>query len=243
VSTISETSDLPATPRTRRREWLLRGAFEASLILLGLLGAFALNEWQDARTRASRVDTLLAAVRTELETNLARHARASAFNSEMADLLWNEGSKGVDFVPASAYPNGLFRGPSLTSAAWTTAQNDTAFSDVPVERVLMLARVYELQRVYVDDFSTLANNMYATLLAPNNETLRVDGISQPIRLGGVLRDYAGRGEQLVEAYRTTLLKFGVDPATRSLDAAALDGATPAAGAPSPAEPLPSETPE
>ena len=193
------------------------------MILLGLLGAFALDEWQDARARAARVDTLLAAVRTELETNLARHARASAFNSEMADFLWNEGSKGVDFIPASAYPNGLFRGPSLTSAAWTTAQNDdTAFSDVPVETVLMLARVYELQRGYVDDFSTLANNMYATLLAPDNETLRVDGISQPIRLGGVLRDYARRGEQLVEAYRTTLLELG---------------------APSPAELLPSETPE
>ena len=92
----------------------------------------------------------------------------------------------------------------------------------------MLARVYELQRVYVDDFNTLANNMYATLLAPDNETLRVDGISQPIRLGGVLRDYAGRGEQLVEVYRTTLLARA---AARAL------------GAPSPAEPLPSETPE
>ena len=199
---------------------MARGAFEAALILFGLLGAFGLNEWQDARARETRVAALLTAIRAELETNLARHARAAAFNSEMADLLWTEGSKGVDFLPESAYPDGLFRGPSLTSAAWTTAQNDAALSELPVETVLMLARLYEAQRVYVDNFNTLANNMYATLLDPGNTIVRVDGISQPIRLGGVLRDYAGRGEQLVEAYRATLLELDADAATVEADPAA-----------------------
>jgi hypothetical protein len=199
---------------------LARGTFEAGLILFGLLGAFALNEWQDARTRAARVESLLAAVRIELETNLERHARATAFNREMADLLWNEGSKGVDFLPQSAYPNGLFRGPSLTSAAWATAQNDAALGDVPVETVLALARVYEAQRIYVDNFNTLANNMYATLLNPDNAVVRIDGISQPIRLGGVLRDSALRGEQLVEAYETTLLELRAEPAEIGVDPAA-----------------------
>jgi hypothetical protein len=90
--------------RTRRGEWLARGAFEAALILLGLLGAFALNEWQDARTRAARVDTLLAAIRAELETNLARHASAADFNSAIADLLWNEGSKASSSCPNQPFP-------------------------------------------------------------------------------------------------------------------------------------------
>jgi len=210
----------PDAAPTRRREWLLRGAFEAALILFGLLGAFALNEWQDARTRAVRIESLLTAVRIELETNLERHARATAFNREIADLLWNEGSRGVDFLPQSAYPNGLFRGPSLTSAAWATAQNDTALGDVPVETVLALARVYEAQRIYVDNFNTLTSNMYATLLDPDNAVVRVDGIAQPIRLGGVLRDYALRAEQLVEAYRATLLELGRDPAATGVAPAA-----------------------
>jgi hypothetical protein len=155
-------------------------------------------------------------VRIELETNLEGHARATAFNRQRADLLWNEGSKGIDFLPQSAYPGGLFWGPSLTSAAWATAQNDTALGDVPVETVLALARVYEAQRIYVDNFNTLTSNMYATLLNPDNAVVRVDGISQPIRLGGVLRDYALRAEQLVEAYRATLLELGADPAAISV---------------------------
>jgi hypothetical protein len=212
---------------------LLRAAFEAALILFGLLAAFALDEWQDARTRAARVDSLLAAIRAELETNLERQDEVAAFNTGTAELLWSEGSKGVAFVPASAYPNGLFRSASLTSAAWTTAQDDAAFSDVPVEKALMLARVYELQRVYVESFNTLASNMYATLLEPGDPTLRVDGISQPARLGGVLRDYAGRARELAEAYRATLLELGVDAAKPGSEAAARDRAGAAATGPTP----------
>lgn len=158
----------------------------------------------DARERETRVDALLAAIRTELETNLERHERASDYNTKTADLLWSEGSKGVEFVPQSAFPEGLFKSSLVTSAAWTTAQNDLALSDVPVEKVLMLARVYELQDTYVDDFKALLNSMYAMVLEPDNVTLRIDGIAQPGRLGGALRDYTGRGRQLVDAYRAAL---------------------------------------
>jgi hypothetical protein len=190
--------------RANRRDWLLRAAFEASLILLGLLGAFALNAWQDARERDARVGALLVAIRTELETNLERHERASDYNTRTADLLWSEGTKGVEFVPQSAFAEGLFKSSLVTSAAWTTAQNDPALGNVPVETVLLIARVYELQDTYVDDFKSLLNSMYAMVLEPDNVTLRIDGIAQPERLGGVLRDYAGRGRQLVDAYRAAL---------------------------------------
>lgn len=182
----------------------MRGAFEATLILIGLLGAFALDEWQDARSRAARVETLLTAIRAELEANLARHAEASAFNVEVAERIFTEGTKGAEFVPDSFYPNGLFRSPSLTSAAWTTAQSDAVFSELPLEKALMLARVYERQRIYVDDFNTLANNMYASILASDNDVFRADALGAPLRIGGILRDYARRGAQLVDLYREAL---------------------------------------
>jgi hypothetical protein len=100
----------------------------------------------------------------------------------------------------------------------------------------VLARTYEAQRIYVDNFNTLANNMYATLLNPDNPVVRIDGISQPIRLDGVVRDYALRGRQLVEAYRATLLTLGVDPETLGIEAAPPDGTAPAATEPAAAAP-------
>jgi type II secretory pathway pseudopilin PulG len=182
---------------------MLRAVFEAALILFGLLGAFALDEWQDARAREARVEALLSAIHAELDANLRQHEEASAYNSEVAERIWNEATKGAEVVPQSAYPKGLFSGPELTSAAWVTAQNDPTLSDVPIEKVLVLARVYEMQRTYVDDFNTLLNNMYALLLQTDNN-LRVDGLAQPLRVGGVLRDYARRGRRLLDQYREAL---------------------------------------
>lgn len=190
--------------RPSRRDWLLRGTYEAALILIGLLGAFALDEWQDARSRTVRVDALIAAVRAELEANLRQHEEASAYNIEVAERVWDEATKGAEYVPQSAFPRGLFIGPELTSAAWATAQNDVVLSDVPIEKTLMLARVYELQRNYVDDFNALANNLYARLLERDDGVFKIDALGEPLRIGGVLRDYAGRGGRLVDQYRAAL---------------------------------------
>jgi hypothetical protein len=203
VSIAPETAEASIHPASRRHEWLWRGAFEATLILFGLLGAFALNEWQDARSRDARVATLLTAIHAELEANRAQHERASAYNAEVAERIWAEASKGAEVVPESAYPNGLFIGPALTSAAWTAAQNDPAWSALPIDKVLPLARVYEAQRIYVDDFNTLANNMYALLLAADPDDVQLEGLGRPLQIG-VLRDYARRGEKLLTAYRAAL---------------------------------------
>jgi hypothetical protein len=200
---VSAPAEAGPNTASRRRDWVLRASFEAALILIGLLGAFALDEWQDARSREARVDALLTAIRAELEANLTQHAAASTYNVEVAERIFTEGARGAEFVGESAYPRGLLIGPSLTSAAWVTAQNDTALSDVPIDKVLMLARVYEMQRTYVDDINTLMNNMYTLVLEGGNGA-RVDGLAQPLQIGGVLRDYARRGAQLVDLYRKTL---------------------------------------
>lgn len=153
----------------------MRGAFEATLILFGLLGAFALNEWQDARTRAVRVDALMTALRTELETNLMLQEEAATYNSEVAENIWSQATSGVTFIP-----DGTFK------------------------RVLMIAAFYEQQADYVTDVSSLFNNMYATILQADSQILRIDGLADPLRIGGVLRDHARRGARLVAAYRATL---------------------------------------
>lgn len=199
----------PNAAGARRREWLARGVFEAVLILIGLLGAFALNEWQDARTRAFRLETLMVAVRTELEANLQALAPAATYNVETAEDIWNKGNAGVAFIPDGTYTRGIFQTPRLTSVAWTTAQNEAVLSDMPVEKVLLLASIYDMQQAYVSDVGALFNNMYAAILVrPDADAvLRVDGLGQPRLIGGVLRDHARRGARLVEQYRAVLAQL------------------------------------
>jgi hypothetical protein len=204
VTDIPEAGAPHPQSRAPRREWLLRGVFEATLILFGLLGAFALNEWQDARSRAVRVDALMTALRAELETNLLLQEEAAAYNTEVAESVWNQATSGVTFIPDGTFKRGLLVGPPLTSAAWTAAQNDAAFSDVPIDKLLKIAAIYEQQEAYVTDVSSLFNNMYATVLQADSQILRIDGLAEPLRIGGVLRDFAGRGARLVAAYRAAL---------------------------------------
>lgn len=194
-----------AVPRAapQRREWLLRAAFEATLILLGLLGAFALDEWQDARARGARVETLMTAVRAELEANLKAQEEAAAYNTEVAERIWEQATSGVTFIPDGTFSRGILNTQQLTSAAWATAQNDASLSDIAVDRLLLLANVYDRQADYEASVSALLNNLYASILQADS-VMRVDGISEPLRIGGLLRDNAARGQRLVAAYRATL---------------------------------------
>lgn len=165
-----------------------------------MLGAFALTEWQDARTRA---DALVAAIRSELEANLALQLDAVIYNSDVAEKIWAMGRAGVLLVPTDLYPRGLLQRPPLTSAAWDVARDD-ALDDVPVDILVAVAAAYGEQRDYLDSTGALLLSVHTTLFQHEGATLRVDGISEPLGIGGMLGGYADRGARLVERYRAAL---------------------------------------
>jgi type II secretory pathway pseudopilin PulG len=207
------------TVAPRWRSWLARGAFEATLILFGLLGAFALNEWQEARQRADRADAMIAAIRAELMANLEVQEQAATYNTQLVDTLKKLRDAGETFVPANVYRGGLIKRPKLTEAAWTTAQNGGVLQEVPVNTILVLARIYESQRDYQDATGALLETLYAAALS-RDTPYRGDGAEGAPQLAGVLSDFASRGAALVRDYRWVL--------------AYLDGAPPASPASEPA---------
>jgi len=146
----------------------------------------------------------MTAVRAELEANLLLQEDAAAYNTEVAESIFEQGASGVTFIPDGTFPRGIIVTHRLTSAAWTTAQNDVVLSDMPVEEVLLLASVYASQEAYMADVDALLNNVYAAVLRADTSVVRIDGLSQPLLIGGVLRDQARRGARLVEEYRSTL---------------------------------------
>jgi hypothetical protein len=66
-------ADAPETPLrgARSRAWIGRAAFEAALIVFGLVGALLIDEWRDTRERNERVRAALASIDAELEANRA----------------------------------------------------------------------------------------------------------------------------------------------------------------------------
>ena len=198
--TLSSPHFLP--PASRRREWLARGLYEAALILVGLLGAFALNQWQDARQRAARADAMIVAIRAELASNLELQEPASTYNTRIVGVLKQLRDSGQTFLPADQYRGGLFKRPKLTAAAWTSAQNGGILEELPVDTIVVLGRVYEAQRDYQDSTGALFEALYAAALTSTD--YRSDGIEGVAQLAGVLSDFAGRGAGLVRDYRSAL---------------------------------------
>jgi hypothetical protein len=194
-------SSVAAAPGARRPDWIVRGIFESALILLGLLGGFALNEWQEGRDRRERAAALLSAIRSELEENLAVMQEVSTYNTTVVERLQKLRSTGATAVPSGTIDGPLFAQRSLTSAAWTSAQSSGVVTDAPIATVLRLARVYESQQVYADAVSELIYMMYAARLqsaAPGTATV------DPQRITGTLNDYADRGRNLVRQYQAAL---------------------------------------
>jgi type II secretory pathway pseudopilin PulG len=186
----------------RRREWMSRALFEAALILFGILGAFAVNEWQNARERRARVETTMAAVRGELQSNLELLQNASTYNSDVASKFRALAARNATTIPEGTYPRGLLLRPQLVSAAWNAAQVTGIVNEVPVDTVVQLARLYENQRDYLDAMARLLDMLYEAALRSTDDTP-----APPNTIDGILSDYAGRERSLLDRYRSTLARL------------------------------------
>jgi hypothetical protein len=65
--------------------------------------------------------------------------------------------------------------------------------------VLLLGRAYESQRDYLNEMSTLLNNLYAGALQG-----RANSDLDPDRIDGVLSDFAAHGRLVASRYRAAL---------------------------------------
>jgi hypothetical protein len=185
-----------------RWEWIWRALFESALILFGILGAFAVNEWQAARDRQARVDSVMTAVRAELESNLQLLREASEYNFEVVGALQALGAQNATSVPGEVYPRGLLLRPQLVSAAWDSAEGVGVVNELPLDTVLILAAAYDNQRDYLDATANLLNSFYGAAInsAPSM-------FSRPGSLGNLLNDFARRGRGLINRYEDTLARL------------------------------------
>jgi hypothetical protein len=93
-STLAPPPPAPSPPAAGSRAWIGRAAFEAALIVLGLVGALLVDEWRDNRERNARVSAALSSIRAELEANRKAIAAAIA-NQNVISRLREAAKTGV----------------------------------------------------------------------------------------------------------------------------------------------------
>jgi hypothetical protein len=168
-----DTTASPA-PAATSRAWIGRAAFEASLIVLGLVGALVVDEWRETRQRAERVRTAIASIRSELEANRKELARASENHEEVKAVLEESARAGV------TYQSSIIRGYPFSSVAWEAARDAAITNDIDHVTLMALGRAYTALAGYID-----ARDRFVDYLYTNNLT---DLRSKPLALAGWLND-------------------------------------------------------
>jgi hypothetical protein len=167
----------------RSRQWIGRAIFEASLIVLGLVGALLIDEWRDTRERNQRVRSALESISAELRGNREALDTVIASNEQLMATLRESAKSGTTYQGRILYRAGL------TSIAWEAARDAGATSDVPFALLMALGGAYSAQAGYVAEVGVLSTYLY-TYDGP--QSLR----DNPARLAGWLNDLTGRARRV-----------------------------------------------
>ena len=114
---------------------------EVFSIVLGVLLALAVSEWQQASENEERASTALQNVRLEIEANQAILMRINENNRETIDKAQNadpEESENRQFIP----------GVQVRSTAWDTLLASGISVHIDYQLLLALSETYSMQSIY-----------------------------------------------------------------------------------------------
>lgn len=137
-------------------------------IVLGVLLALGLNQWQENRSHQAQANAALLNIKNELQSNLKALKILHENNTETVKLMDENNNKDSDeerkFIP----------GLQLRETAWETFLSTNISNHVDYQTVLILSETYSMQSVYKQTGSLLAEaamNMaaYATVIGKEVE--------------------------------------------------------------------------
>jgi hypothetical protein len=180
-------------PRAHWAGWIGKAVFEASLIVLGLVGALLIDEWRDERERRARLETAMASIRAELEENRKAVATRLARNERLiADLR-------VLATAGRTYEGGLIRpGLPISDVVWEASQDAGITADIPLDQLITLGRVYGALADYRSEMAAFSEQLYA------DPAIATAYRTNPLNLVGRYNDITGRVRRLHRLLRAAL---------------------------------------
>jgi len=130
------------------RGWAARMVFEAALIVLSILLALAVNQWQDARRERRLADQAIASFRQELTANRRRLRELAPYHQHIRDeMLRLDSAHAVNSFSDLGKVGGFrgFRPAFLLETAWRTAIATGALTHIDYPTANALSTTYTLQ--------------------------------------------------------------------------------------------------
>ena len=171
-------TDAPETPLrpARSRAWIGRAAFEAALIVFGLVGALLIDEWRDGRERNERLRAALTAIDAELEANRAALQSAIANHDTVIASLRRSTTSDV-------YQGGIIAPVPFSAVAWDAARDAGVTNDLDHTTLIALGHAYRAVAEYIAARTVFTNYLYTN----DTPALR----QRPLALVGWLNDLRG----------------------------------------------------
>lgn len=194
-------TDDPAPPGPRRSPRASTLLVEFASVVFAVLLALGVNAWWQSRQDAHLAEETTRAIAGEIRRNRAELLGGVAAEEEARPL---EGLSAAleafrrDEEPGEVAVN--WDVALLSSAAWETARLTGATRDMPLDRVVDLAELYELQRYFLrtqDELTSLIAETGATM-----ETRPLEGLS---RLRSRMATASGLRRTLATIYACALV--------------------------------------
>ncbi len=187
------------------RIWLSRTIFESMLVVMSILLALGVREWQDTRVTQQLINRSLESFERELTQNKNRIEALYPYHVGLQSVL---AELQVESHPDSERElrnvlNG-FQSAVLLTTAWDTALATGALSDMDYELVYALSLTYSLQ----DRFRTLYNSGLIDLL--NSNTTSETAPTLAYAASRYVNDITTAEGDLLAAYQEALEQLQAD---------------------------------
>ncbi len=181
-------------------------ALEVFSIILGVLLALAVSEWQQAREDEKRAAKALQTVKLELQANRDILRRIHENNQQTIDKARAAGpeeSEDLQFIP----------GVQVRSTAWDTLLATGVSAHVDYALLLALSETYSIQAIYRQTGMQLVDASMTMAAMATVQSTDIDNEVMQDRFMGYFTMLLAMEEALIESYGGSLALFGWLPAT------------------------------
>ncbi len=166
---------------------VVKGIAEISLIMVGILGAFAIEDWQDQKKQEKLVRDTIQITLAELSSNRCKLIKAHEHQTQVRNILKKRKSNSTEQelkdIFQSIYRISIIQPASLMSTAWETSIATGAVRNIPLKDATIIAPFYHNSTRY----ERLVENIISEMTKND---------FQEIPLKNILKGVAGSNDSL-----------------------------------------------
>jgi extradiol dioxygenase family protein len=153
------------------------------LIIVGILGAFAIEDWQEQQKQKKVVDETIDITFAELSTNRCdlikahQHQHQDEVRVILRALKTAQTDQQIDDIYQAIFSIGIIQPATLTSAAWDTAIATGAVRNISLKDATLISPYYLFYARYEKEYEMIGNQMTKVAYADINMKNLLTGIA------------------------------------------------------------------